>query len=195
MASRPLKDAEKTMYPDLQALGIARDGIVAVVHPSNGITQLTMDQLKAIYLGTTTNWKDVGGTDHPIVLYRREDGSGTGDFFNQTVLGGTTTPVATAMPQQGNEGVRTAVAANADSIGYVGFGYLDSTIKSLTLQSGGVNYTASMQTILDGTYPISRGLYLLTKGAPAGVGKTFSDYVLSATGQQIVVQQGFIALH
>jgi phosphate transport system substrate-binding protein len=193
MASRELKSSELSMYSTLQSVAIARDGIVVVTHPGNPVNTLTMQQVAGIYDGTTTVWSAVGGTDAGVVAYQRETGSGTRDFFDQVILDAGVPPTSVAQ-EQGNDGVKAAVVADVNGVGYLGFGYVDSTVQTTKLTSAGVTFTPMTSNILDGTYPISRNLNLVTKGAPSGVAKTFIDYVLSSAGQAIVTQNGFVAI-
>jgi phosphate transport system substrate-binding protein len=193
MASRELKSSELTMYPDLQAVAIARDGIVVVTHPGNPVNTLSMQQVAGIFNGSTTSWADLGGTDGGIVAYQRETGSGTRDFFDQVILDAGVPPASVAQ-EQGNEGVKTAVVGDANGIGYLGFGYVDTTVQTTKLTSAGVTYTPMTSNILDGTYPISRNLNLVTKGSPTGAAKMFIDFVLSSVGQGIVTQNGFVSI-
>jgi phosphate transport system substrate-binding protein len=193
MCSRDLKSSEKTMYPTLQQVTIAKDGIVVVVHPGNPVNTLTMQQVAGIFSGTTTAWSALGGSDGGIVAYQRETGSGTRDFFDQTFLDAGVPPASVAQ-EQGNAGVKTAVVGDVNGVGYLGFGYVDTTVQGLKLTSGGTTYTAMTSNILDGTYPVSRNLNLITKGDPTGAAKTFIDFVLSATGQGLVTMNGFVAI-
>ena len=190
-ASRDLKDSEIAAYPDLVTRAIAKDGVAIVVNPANPVAGLTMGQLQDIYTGTITNWQQVGGTDSPIVVVSREDGSGTRDCFEQAVLkpiGGVL--VGTAVIQNSNDEMRTAVAENASAIGYLSLGYVDSSVSAVSLD--GVEPT--IEKIKSGDYAISRSLLMITNGAPDADEQAFLDFVLSGCGQCIVVNEGFIPI-
>ncbi|MEA3282962.1 MAG: phosphate ABC transporter substrate-binding protein, partial [Euryarchaeota archaeon] len=189
-ASRDLKASEIAAYPDLMPYAIAKDGVAIVVNPANtAVTDLTMGQLQEIYTGTITNWQQVGGTDSPIVVCTREDGSGTRDCFEQAVLkpiGGVM--VGTAVIQNSNGEMRTAVAGEVNAIGYLSLGYVDSSVSAVSLD--GVE--PIIEKIKSGDYAISRTLRMITNGTPDDDEQAFLDFVLSEDGQQIVADEGFI---
>ena len=178
-SSRELKDEEKT---DLQETVIAKDGIAIVVHPDNSVSGLTMEQTKKIFAGEITDWKDVGGKSGAINLFTREDGSGTRDAFQEIVMGKETKISSKAGVQNSTGAVLTAVAGDANAIGYISLGSLNNSVKALKID----NVEASDATILDGTYKISRPFLYLTKGEPEGVVKAYIDFVMSSDGQKIV---------
>ncbi len=169
---------------------VALDCIVPVVHPSNPVSDLTLEQLRGIYLGKIRNWKEVGGRDKPIVVISRDSSSGTFEVWNHKVLGKRGRVRPDAQLQASNGAVAQAVAGNKYAIGYVGIGYLNGQLKGLTV--GGVK--ASARTALDKSYPIARALNMYTRGEPTGVVKDFIQFVLSPQGQKIVAQEGFVPL-
>jgi phosphate transport system substrate-binding protein len=172
---------------------IAYDGITVVVNPSNSISSLTFDQVRGIYNGSISNWKEVGGADAPIVVISRDSSSGTYKDFQKDVLKGDEyRPDALTQPATG--GIVSEVSQNANAIGYIGFAYIDSSIKALSLDSGNGPITPTVETILDGSYPLSRSLYFYTNGEPAGPTKEFIDFVTSQKGQEIVSTVGYIPL-
>jgi len=190
MASRELKDSEKTDNPDLVVTVIAKDGIALIVHPDNNVTGLTKDQVASIYKGEITNWKDVGGPDAAIVLVGRDSASGTRASFEELlkIEGG---DLSTAMlEQQSNGGVYEYVKGNPNAIGYVGLGYVKEGVKGVPIN--GVQPTIA--NVQGGTYPISRSLNMITMGAPDGLAKEFLDFLLSTEGQKIVEENGFVPL-
>lgn len=189
MASRALKSSEKTQYPDLVETKIANDGVAVIVGSNAGVTALTMEQIRGVYNGTYTNWNQVGGNDATIVVYNREASSGTRDCFESVVMGGSHF-VLTANEVASNGAMKTSVANNQNAIGYVGLGYLDETTNEVTVD--GVEPT--VQNVRDEIYPISRGLFLLTDGAPAGWAGAFINWILSPAGQELVAQKGFVPL-
>ena len=188
-ASRELKPEEQTQYPNLKSFTIAIDGIAIVANPDVLIGNLTKDQVRGIFSGQITNWKDVGGADKPIVVVSREECSGTRTAFQDLVMGkdanGKEIPIVdTAILQNSNGAVRTAVATTPDAIAYLSFGYLDNSVK--TVKIGGVDATTA--NVLNKSYPISRPLLLLTNGDPQGLVKAWIDWILSLDGQAIVAK-------
>jgi phosphate transport system substrate-binding protein len=172
---------------------IAYDGITVIVNPSNSVSNLTFDQLRGIYNGSISNWKEVGGADAQIAVISRDSSSGTyKDFQKDVMLGDEYRPDALTQPATG--GVVTEVSQNANAIGYVGFAYLDNSVKALSLDKGNGSVAPTAEGILNGSYPLSRSLYFYTNGEPSGLTKEFSDFVLSEKGQNIVNTVGYIPL-
>lgn len=168
---------------------IARDGIAVIVNPKNPISALTKAQIKDIYTGKIKNWAQLGGFKKEIVVVSRETTSGTFECFNKIVLKkAKVTPYS--LLQAANAGVLQTVAQSEGAIGYVGIGYLDKRIKAIKVE--GV-YPA-VATVVDGTYPISRPLFMYTNGKPKGLCARFIDFVLSPKGQKIVEEEGFVKL-
>ena len=119
MSSRDLKQEEKDS--NLQELIIAYDGIVVVTHPSNPVKDLTMEQVKQIFTGEITNWKEVGGKDMEIVVVSREDGSGSCDAFQEIVGYESGQLIKNAIVASGNGNIKTTVAMNNHAIGFISF--------------------------------------------------------------------------
>jgi phosphate transport system substrate-binding protein len=181
-ASRELKDSEKGL--GLVVYVLARDGIALITHPSQTVTNLTIDQIRQIYAGEITNWSEVGGADAAIDVVSREEGSGTRTAFEEMVMGADTVITATAILQSSNGAVRTTVAGDKNAIGFLSFGYLDTTVKALSVNG----IAGTVENAKNGTYPIVRPLLLLTKGEATGLVKEFIDYCLSDAGQEIVAK-------
>lgn len=193
MSSRELKPAETTKYAALKATPIARDGIVMITHPSNGITALSFDQIKSIYTGKAANWQDVGGMAQPIVVIGRDSASGTREFFNEKIMGtNATTP--SMLEKNSNGAVKSSVAPNPSAIGYVGLGYIDSTVRALDLSVNGSAVSPTVENVISGKYPIARNLYYLTNGDATGLAKDFIAFTLSPEGQQLVEEEGFVSI-
>ena len=171
---------------------IAYDGITVIVHPKNPISKLTYNQLQGIYNGSISNWKQVDGEDKQISVISRDTSSGTyADFKKDVLLGDEVRP--DALTQATTGGIVTEVAHNQNAIGYIGFAYVDNNIKVLSLDKGNGSVLPTTQSILSGTYPLSRSLYFYTNGEPKeGLTKDFCDFVLSEKGQNIVSEVGFI---
>jgi len=178
-SSRELKPEEKT---GLTETVIAKDGIAIIVNPKNGVSELTLDQIKKIFAGEITNWKEVGGKDAPINVFTREEGSGTRGAFEEIVMGKDKKITGKAGVQNATGAVRTAVERDENAIGYISLGSLNEKVKAVTVD--GVK--PSEETVLNGTYKISRPFIYLTKGAPTGVVKAYIDFVLGPEGQKIV---------
>lgn len=188
MASRELKDEEKS---EVTETVIAFDGIGLIVHPSNTATNLTMDQIKEIYTGKITNWKEVGGKDAPIVVVSRDESSGTRSAFQELVDFTSEELEKSATIADGNGSVKTTVATNENAIGYVSFETIDTSVKALTVD----NVEPTPENVLEKTYSLSRPFILVyTDSKITEAGKKFIDYILSDAGQTIVEEAGGIKL-
>lgn len=168
---------------------IAKDGLAIVVHPSNPVKALTVEQVRDIYSGRISNWREVGGKDMKIVVVSRDSASGTYEAFHELVLKGDKLR-GDALLLASNQAVATTVAQTEGAIGYIGLGYLSSSVKALDID--GVK--PSKETVVNGSYKLSRPLFMYTNGEPKGLVKEFIDFVLSPEGQKIVEEQGFVAV-
>lgn len=191
MASRAMKDEEKSTYPDLNPIVVARDGIAMIVHPSNTVNSLSVEQIKGIYNGTYTNWSDVGGEDAEIVVVGRDSASGTREFFWKHVMNKEDF-VPIMLEKNSNGAVKQTVTQTPGAIGYVGLGYVDESVKALNVKTDGDEVEPTIENVINGSYPISRSLFMLVKGEPTGLAKDFIDFVLSDEGQAIVKEEGFV---
>lgn len=166
---------------------VALDCIVPIVHPSNPIKDITLDQLKAMYKGEIRNWKEVGGPGEPIVVISRDTSSGTYEVWEEKVMKNQRV-FPRALLQASNGAIVQVVSKNPNAIGYIGLGYEDKTVKMLTVNG----VAGSKETTLNKKYPVSRGLYMFTQD-PASEGvKKFINYMLSPKGQKLVEEEGFI---
>jgi phosphate transport system substrate-binding protein len=194
-ASRAIKDAETSKIRDrfnvLPAeTVVARDGVALYVNASNPVAQLTLEQVKAIYLGDVTSWKEVGGPDAPIVLYSRENSSGTYVFFKEHVLGnGDFAAQAQTLP--GTAAVVNAVAKEQHGVGYGGAAYAKGVKEVKIVGADGQAYLPTAENVKAGKYALSRPLFMYTRGKPGGEAKQFIDFCLSPEGQGIVTQVGY----
>ena len=179
---------------------VAYDAIVVVVHPSNRVDRLTLQQISDIYTGQITNWQDLGGADSPIVLLSRESNSGTYTYFLENVvrLGNPKStllfsPETLLMPS--SEGISVEVRQNPNAIGYDGLGYVtpDQKIISIATTVGAPYIFPSVQTVKNGSYPISRPLYMYVPGQPAENVKKYLEWIMTE-GQQNVLDLGFVPL-
>ena len=191
MASRDLKEVEIQKYQDLVPHEIARDGIALIVHPSNLLSSLTIGQIKAIYRGNVTNWKDIGGEDAEIVVIGRDSASGTREFFHEYVMNKEDF-VQTQLEKNSNGAVKSTVAQTPGSIGYVGLGYIDQSVKSISIDNGTSTIDPTVENVLSGEYPISRSLYMITRGEPTGLAADFLLFIMSSDGQKMVSDEGFV---
>ena len=199
-ASRRIKESEISQAKENGVTPfetvVALDCIVAIVHPSNSVNDLTLDQLKKIYMGEITNWKDVGGEDAPIAVVGRDSSSGTYGTWQEMVVEKEdkekkSRVTARAQVTASSGAMLTTVAENKLAIGYDGIGYINDSIKPLTIQG----IAAEIATAKNASYPLSRELYMYTDGEPKDDVKAFIDYMCSADGQKIVVDTGFIPVH
>jgi phosphate transport system substrate-binding protein len=180
---------EKGSYP--VPFAVAYDCIVPVVHPSNTVNNLTMDQLKAIYKGEIDNWKAVGGPDLKIVVISRDTSSGTYEVWEEKVMKKERVSPA-ALLQASSGAVAQAIASNKFAIGYLGIGYLNDKVKAVTVN----NIAGTAETTLNGTFPISRPLFMFTRGWPSGDALNFINFVLNPQkGQKLVKEAGFVPLY
>lgn len=194
MSSREMKAAElekaKSKGIKVAEIAIAYDMIVPVVNPKNPISAITMDQLKAIYDGSVGTWNLVGGNRDNIVVVSRDTSSGTFEVWEGKVMKKADVR-KDALLQASNGAVASAISTNPKSIGYVGFGYLNSSLKALTVN--GVEPT--LENGKTGKFPISRKLYLyINENKITAEAKSFVDFILSQDGQKLVKSAGFIEL-
>jgi phosphate transport system substrate-binding protein len=167
---------------------VARDGIAVIVNPANAVTDLTIEQIGKIYRGEIKNWQEVGGADKAIVILSRDSSSGTYEYFKEVVVGTDKNYAASAKLLPSNQAIVDEAVANDAAIGYVGVGYVDAKTKVVKVEG----VAASVETVLDNTYKISRGLYMYSNGEATGVMKAYLDWILGADGQKVVQDEGFV---
>lgn len=190
MASRDLKDEEKAS--GLKETQIAIDGIAVITNKNNEVKDLTLEQVKDIYTGKITNWKEVGGKDAPIVVVSREDGSGTRDGFQENVGFESEELTKDAQISDGSGNIKSTVEGNENAIGYISFGYVDDNVNALTID--GVELTT--ENIKNNTYAIARPFLFVSKEDNISEeGTKFIEYILSDEGQKIVEEKGFISVN
>lgn len=195
-ASRPMKDKEKEMVrsrhgKDVKEIPVARDGVTIYVNESNSIQSLMQAQIKDIYTGRITNWRDVGGKDQKIVPYSRENNSGTYVFFKEHVLDNEDY-AREIQTLPGTAAVVNAVSKDPASIGYGGVAYA-SGIRELPIRrdESSEPVLPSLATVQSGRYPLSRNLFFYTVGEPTGSVKAFIDWVLGPEGQKVCEAVGY----
>jgi phosphate transport system substrate-binding protein len=190
MASREVKDSEFEEFPGIVVHTIARDGIAIVCHPDVNVSDLTKDQVRQIFAGEITDWADVGGDAAPIIVVSREEGSGTRGAFEDMVMDESLIS-GDAVLQPSNGSVRTTVSTTPMSIGYLSFGYIDESVKTVPIDG----VVPSEATALSGDYPVVRPLNMITMGDPEGVSAEWLDFIMSADGQAIVSEEGYIPVN
>ena len=208
-ASRTIKlkeiDQAKTRGIEPYEIKVATDALSLVVNPTNPVSELTIGQLSAIYTNEVSNWNEVGGNNAPIVVISRDTNSGTHVFFKEHVVQMQGLPTEDKSLEYGSkvlflpsteEGV-SEVARNPNAIFYPGLGYVTSAVNLLAIKkmAGSPAVLPSVDTALDGTYPIARPLLYYTKGVPVGTIKAYIDYCLSSEGQDKVTELGYVPLN
>lgn len=191
MASRELKAEEKSQNIDEHV--VAYDGIAVIVNPSNKVENLTTEQIKQIFEGEITNWKDVGGNDSDIIVISREAGSGTKSAFEELVKLTKTDEngkevsslKADALVADGNGAIESNIASKENAIGYMSEGYLNESVKALNIDS----VECTVENIKNGDYKLSRPLLLLTKGDVSKQAQLYIDLFMSDEGQKIVSEK------
>lgn len=186
MSSRNLMPDEKSLI----AIPIAYDAIAVIVHPSNPLADLSVEQVRKIFSGQITNWRDLGGPPQPITLVTREEGSGTREAFQHLIMGPTEISLR-ALVQDSNGAIRQVVADDRHAIGYISLGLVDQRVKALRID--GVE--PSIENIKGQSYKMIRPFLFVFKAEPQGLAKSFLDYSVSEAGQKILVQEGLISIH
>jgi phosphate transport system substrate-binding protein len=163
---------------------IANDCILPIVHKTNPLRNMSRDDLRDVYLGLVDNWKQLGGPDLPIDVVSRDSASGTFEVWHHLIMN--QEPVVTDIPpKHSTEDVVREVSNNPGAIGYIGLGYLNANVKPLRVDG----IIGSEQTLLDGTYPIHRPLFMFTNGWPGGKTLEFINFVLDADNGQILIEE------
>ncbi len=195
-ASRPIKASEidklkqRFNTPGVE-IPVARDGLAVYLNDENPVHELTIDQLKLIYTGELTNWKDVGGPDARIIVYGRENSSGTYGYFKDVVLKGEDF-AAQVQTLPGTAAIVNAVAKDKHGIGYGGAAYAKGVkYAKLKKDAATPGFEPTLETVRSGDYPLSRFLFWYVRNKPKGDMKSLVDFVLSDEGQKIVTEVGY----
>ncbi len=183
MSSRNLKDEEETLW----SVEIARDGLAVIVHPSNPVHNLTLQQVRYIYSGVITNWNQLGGVNKKIHVITREEGSGTRSAFESLVMNKISIDPHSIV-QDSNGTVRLLVGDDPYAIGYISLGLVNEKVKAVEL--AGVK--ATRENVINGTYNLSRPFLFVTSAEPTGEVKKFLDFVLSDEGKRMLNAEGLI---
>lgn len=165
----------------------AIDGVAPIVNPQNPVSGLSSDEIRAIFAGQITNWKEVGGNEAGINVYGREEASGThAVFWGRLLNKGEIIPTANIVHSNG--AMKVAVARDANGIGYMSIGHIDESIQPLAVDG----VVPSQETAQDGTYLVVRKLYMNTKGEPSPLVGAFIEYIYSEEGAEIISGSGYI---
>ncbi len=167
---------------------LGKEGIVVAVNLQNSVDDLSKEELRAIFTGKISNWKDLGGPDAPINVVVREDGSGTRKAFEDLVMTKTDKVRSDAIVQTSTESIKLVVEQDPNAIGYISLAHMSSDVKAVKLD----DVYPSLETILDGSYELQRPFLFLTKGEPKGAVKDFIDWCLSPEGQKIVEEEKIV---
>ncbi len=200
MSSRDLKNEEKLKLQEkqiqIEEINIAVDALAVIVHPENKVEQLTREQLEKIFTGEIVNWKELGGEDLKIVVYSRENSSGTYEFFKEHVMS-KKNYASTVLNMPATGAIVQSISQTKGAIGYIGIAYLSAGVKALKVSydEGKTFVGPSMATAKDKTYPISRPLYYIYDSKNADKLKAYIDFCLSAEGQKLVEEVGYIPLN
>ncbi|MEK7390138.1 MAG: phosphate ABC transporter substrate-binding protein [Elusimicrobiota bacterium] len=198
-ASRPMKPEEKASVKakrgkDVEEIPVAQDGVALYVHQSNPLKSITLTRTKAVYTGKTTQWEELGVPLGQIIVYGRENNSGTYAYFKEHVLENQDfAPEVLSLP--GTAAVINAISKDKNAIGYGGIAY-GKGIRALSVSKDEKSpaVAPTQANVLDGSYPVSRALYFYTAGKPEGEKKLFIDWVLGPEGQKICDQVGYYPL-
>lgn len=200
MSSRDLKSDEKLKFQEkqmnIEIVTLAVDALAVVVNPKNTVSKLTREQLEGIFTGTITNWKELGGEDLAIVVYSRENSSGTYEFFKEHVMDKKNYASSVLnMPATG--AIVQSISQTAGAIGYIGLAYMSPEVKALEVSydQGTTFVGPSMESAKNKTYPISRPLYYIYDVKNSEKVKSYLDYTLSEAGQKLVEEVGYIPIN
>jgi phosphate transport system substrate-binding protein len=202
MMSRNILEKERALYPDVTFVThrIGKDAVVPVVSSEifqAGVKALTLSQIGQIYLGEISNWQQLGGPDKDILVVDKEASRGTRHVFMQAVLGNrdALAPGADLVLGANNE-EQTAIAQSDAAIGMLSHAWLNDDIKGLAIiLADGSQVLPDAENISNGSFPITRDLLLVTRGEPKDHVKAFIEFILSATGQEIVSETGYVSLY
>lgn len=184
MSSRLLNEDEM----DYWVVEIARDGLAIVVHPSNPISGLSIEQLQRIFTGEITNWNELGGSDAGIHLIAREEGSGTRGAFEELIMTDGQFITPRAIVQSSNGAVRQLVSSDPNSIGFLSLGLVNDTVVALDLDG----IAATAENVINGTYNLFRPFLFVRRDEPHGATAQFIDFILSPEGKAILTEEGLI---
>lgn len=191
LSSRDLKDDEAET---LNGTVVAIDGIAIIVNTENPVSDLTVEQIAALYTGEITNWSEVGGADEEIAFIGREAGSGTRGAFEE--LTGTEDACSYAQELTSTGAVRTAVSTTPGAIGYISLSSLDDSVKAIAVKVDDASEAVKCteETVLDGSYAIQRPFVFATKSDAelSEAAQAFYDFATSEDAAQIYIDAGVV---
>ena len=202
MSSKPLSDDDRARYPgvDFRETQIGEDAVAMVVSRDvweGGVRVLSRTQLRGIYEGRITNWRDAGGAAQRIVFFNKEPGRGTWEVFVQWLYGSAKAAPQVSFPEVGgNEETRSKVGSTRGAISQLSATWADGVrvwALGIRLEDGSMVEPTS-ENIATQRYPLSRPLYLLTRGAPVGAAATLVDFMVSERGQELVKKHGYLRM-
>jgi phosphate transport system substrate-binding protein len=194
-SSRPMKQTEiEKLKARYNTLGVeipcAKDGVTIFLNEANKVQELTLKQLSDIYTGKIKNWKELGGNNAEIRLYGRENSSGTYTYFHDEVV--LEDYAATVQSLPGTAAVVNAVKKDVNGIGYGGAAYaVGVKYAKVKKDAKSTGYTPTAENIGNGTYPITRYLYMYLRNRPTGETKKYIDWILSSEGQMVATEVGY----
>lgn len=196
-ASRSMKASEKKKLRERYfnmgtEIPVAKDGVTLYLNENNPVNELTLDQIKDVYTGKTTNWSQLGGPDAKIIVYGRENSSGTYVFFREKAMKNADY-TSRMQPLPGTAAVVNAVAKDKYGIGFGGSAYAKG-IKEVAIKTAQGSFKPTAETVKSGQYPLSRNLYWYVRGKPSGEIKKLVDWVLSPEGQEVVKTVGYFTV-
>lgn len=202
MSSKHLSADDRAKYPqaDLREIHVGEDAVALIVSKDvwdGGVRAVTKLQMRDIYEGRITNWKDVGGQPQRIAFFNKEPGRGTWEVFTHWIYGNSKLAPQVNFPEVGgNEETRNKVAGTRGAVSQLSASWADGRrVFALGIRLGdGTVIAPTNENIAAKKYPLSRPLFLLTRGEPRGVAKTLVDFVLSARGQELVKKHGYLRL-
>jgi len=202
-ASRKIKDEEtaaaKEKGIDLVENLVGYDGIAVIVNKDNPIEKITIDELASLFTAKTTDWSSLGGRGEVVIL-SRETTSGTYEYFKEHVLNGGDSKgkvnfAESAILLPSTDQIRKQVSETAGAVGYIGLGYLDESVKVVPIVAkDGSEVLPSVATVKDGSYPISRPLFMYTQKTAAAAVTKYIDWIKGKDAQAVVAKEGFVPL-
>jgi phosphate transport system substrate-binding protein len=183
MSSRNLTGEERKLY----AVTIARDAIAIIVHPTNPIENLTLEQIRGVFSGKIRNWNELGEPHHLIDIVTREEGSGTRESFQKFVMGKEDISLG-ALVQDSNGAVRQVIASNPSAIGYISLGLVNDQVRALRISE----VEPSLDNVYSGKYTLVRPFLFVFNGDPVGESKFFLEFVLSPGAQKLLLKEGLV---
>jgi len=198
MASRRIRPEEIQRLRSLGRLDtpdhefvIGIDGLAVIVHPTNPIRSLRVEQLRALFAGRITNWRELGGPDRAVTLYARDEKSGTFDSFDSMIMQGTAIASRASRFESSSE-LSDRVATDPGAIGFIGLPYVRDA-RALAVAAGATPVAPERFSSATEDYPLSRRLYMyVPRGQLSGPGGELARFAISDAGQRIVDEIGFI---